>query len=48
MPARKRSYVSHAHSFTPKEARSLVVSHWEVNSEATVQLMTAMFQASAA
>ena len=28
-------------------ARSLVVSHWEVNSEATVQLMTGMFEASA-
>ena len=37
-----------ARAFFYAGARSLVVSHWEVDSEATVQLMTAMFQASAA
>src|SRR5262249_29863538 len=36
-----------ARAFFYAGARSLVVSHWEVDSEATVQLMTGMFQASA-
>jgi CHAT domain-containing protein/Tfp pilus assembly protein PilF len=36
-----------ARAFFYAGARSLVVSHWEVDSEATVQLMTSMFQSSA-
>jgi CHAT domain-containing protein len=36
-----------ARAFFYAGARSLVVSHWEVDSEATVQLMTGMFKASA-
>jgi CHAT domain-containing protein len=36
-----------ARAFFYAGARSLVVSHWEVDSEATVQLMTRLFQASA-
>jgi CHAT domain-containing protein len=36
-----------ARAFFYAGARSLVVSHWEVDSEATVELMTGMFQASA-
>jgi CHAT domain-containing protein len=36
-----------ARAFFYAGARSLVVSHWEVDSEATVRLMTGMFQASA-
>jgi CHAT domain-containing protein len=36
-----------ARAFFYAGARSLVVSHWEVDSDATVQLMTGMFQASA-
>jgi CHAT domain-containing protein/Tfp pilus assembly protein PilF len=36
-----------ARAFFYAGARSLVVSHWEVDSEATVQLMTGMFEASA-
>ena len=35
-----------ARAFFYAGARSLVVSHWEVDSEATVQLMTGTFQAS--
>jgi CHAT domain-containing protein len=35
-----------ARAFFYAGARSLVVSHWEVDSEATVQLMTGAFQAS--
>src|ERR1700726_3719123 len=35
-----------ARAFFYAGARSLVVSHWEVDSEATVQLMTTTFQAS--
>jgi CHAT domain-containing protein len=34
-----------ARAFFYTGAKSLVVSHWEVDSEATVQLMTGMFQA---
>jgi CHAT domain-containing protein len=34
-----------ARAFFYAGARSLVVSHWEVDSQATVQLMTGMFQA---
>ena len=36
-----------ARAFFYSGARSLVVSHWEVESEATVELMTGTFQASA-
>jgi CHAT domain-containing protein len=36
-----------ARAFFYAGARSVVVSHWEVDSEATVRLMTGMFQASA-
>jgi CHAT domain-containing protein len=36
-----------ARAFFYAGARSLVVSHWEVDSEASVQLMTGTFQASA-
>ena len=36
-----------ARAFFYAGARSLVVSHWEVDSEATVQLMTGTFQAAA-
>jgi len=36
-----------ARAFFYAGARSLVVSHWEVDSQATVQLMTGMFRASA-
>jgi CHAT domain-containing protein len=36
-----------ARAFFYAGARSLVVSHWEVDSEATVQLMTGTFQANA-
>jgi CHAT domain-containing protein len=36
-----------ARAFFYAGARSLVVSHWEVDSEATVRLMTGLFQASA-
>jgi CHAT domain-containing protein len=36
-----------ARAFFYAGARSLVVSHWEVDSEAAVQLMTATFQATA-
>src|SRR5262249_23188112 len=36
-----------ARAFFYAGSRSLVVSHWEVDSEATVQLMTGTFQAAA-
>jgi CHAT domain-containing protein len=36
-----------ARAFFYAGARSLIVSHWEVDSEATVQLMTGTFRASA-
>jgi CHAT domain-containing protein len=36
-----------ARAFFYAGSRSLIVSHWEVASDATVQIMTGMFQASA-